>query len=89
MEAVDNWNFPLIDDRLVDAKEEIVHLFYDLLQLPFTRGDYKELVELTLFYLEGTNQGKFKGFKRPGAMHQARCYASSSLDEQNALLLEN
>ena len=39
--------------------------------MPFVRGDYKELVELSLLYL-GDTSVPFKSFKKPGALHKAR-----------------
>ena len=39
--------------------------------MPFVRGDYKELVELSLLYL-GDTSVLFKSFKKPGALHKAR-----------------
>ena len=39
--------------------------------MPFVKGDYWELVELSLLYLGDTNVS-FKSFKKPGALHKAR-----------------
>ena len=40
---------------------------------PFSRGDYKELVKLTLLYLgDPATRRNFASINRPGAMHKAR-----------------
>ena len=41
------------------------------LEQDFARGDYKELVKLTLLYLD-TDKDSFKGLIKPGALHKAR-----------------
>ena len=46
---------------------------HNYLKQPFSRGDYKELVKLTLLYLgEPVTKRNFASFNRPGAMHKAR-----------------
>ena len=48
----------------------------DMLDQPFTRGDYKELVNLVLLYLSDNGADcNFTGFNRPGALHKARWMA--------------
>ena len=46
---------------------------HNYLKQPFSRGDYKEFVKLTLLYLgDPAPKRNFASFNRPGAMHKAR-----------------
>ena len=58
----------LLKDTIRDKNSEV-----------FLRGDYKELVEISLFYLDPNSFKEYFGrdfsFKRPGAMHKARWMA--------------
>ena len=56
----------------LEAKwDSIVQLCQEALKIGFVRGDYKELVLLTLLYFQD-NESCFKRFERPGALHKAR-----------------
>lgn len=81
----DNWN--TIDSTLIEtcpefvAKEisdEEIHnllVFYrQELDKSIVRDDYRELVELSVIFLGGDNDKRYK-IKPPGAMHQARWMA--------------
>ena len=68
-------DFPVVDETLIEPKEEIIKLCKKLLPEKFTRGDYKELITLTLLYLSDENGKGFTKFQRPGALHKARWMA--------------
>ena len=65
-----NLDMPRVPVSLKNKKNAIVELCKEALKQDFTRGDYRELVEVTLVYLSGGTT--FSGFKRPGALHKAR-----------------
>ena len=71
---VDNLNHPQIPEILAEKKIEIISLCEDALKTHFVRGDYKELLTLTLVYLNAKPES-FKAFQRPGAFHKARWMA--------------
>ena len=56
---------------LRESRDMVIKLCEESLQKGFVRGDYKELVKLTLIYLN-SDQQSFNGFIKPGAMHKAR-----------------
>ena len=72
--SMDNLSYPLIPDGLADRRMEIITLCKDALKKDFSRGDYKELITLTLVYLQSKPE-TFKSFQRPGACHKARWMA--------------
>ena len=43
-------------------------------EIEIARDDYRELIELSIIFLGGDTEKKFK-IRPPGAMHQARCMA--------------
>lgn len=56
---------------LEDVRNDILHFCRDMLQNKCYRDDYKELLELSITFLNGNLDNKFK-IRPPGAMHQAR-----------------
>ena len=55
---------------------DIIQLCKEYLKQTFSRGDYKELVVLTLLYLQDEDTvTAFRKFYRPGALHKARWMA--------------
>lgn len=56
---------------LEDVRNDILHFCRAMLQNKFQRDDYKELLELSIIFLNGNLDNKFK-IRPPGAMHQAR-----------------
>ena len=71
---MENLNYPLIPDGLAERRMVIITLCQDALKKEFSRGDYKELITLTLIYLQSKPE-TFKSFQRPGACHKARWMA--------------
>lgn len=66
-------SFPELEPQLVEKKSTVVDFCSDVLKQPFTRGDYKELLELVLLYLSDEGRDvEFSAFRRPGALHKAR-----------------
>ncbi|XP_029346464.1 uncharacterized protein LOC115034269 [Acyrthosiphon pisum] len=56
---------------LEDVRNDILHFCRAMLQNKCYRDDYKELLELSITFLNGDLDNKFK-IRPPGAMHQAR-----------------
>ena len=79
-------DFPLIDEQLVDMKNEITELCKMLLKQKFTWGDYKELVTLVLLYLSDDKGENFGSFNHPGACHKA-CWMAKLLYAIKKVLL--
>ena len=52
--------------------EDMADFFRATLKKPFTRGDYKELVELSLLLVTKVAEPRGFTMKRPGALHKAR-----------------
>ncbi len=67
-------SFPRTEKRLQQQREDIIGLLNDALNNEFTRGDYKELTELSLLYLSGKCSENYQ-FNQPGALHKARWMA--------------
>jgi len=67
----------LLFDQVITAteKEELVDECKSFLQKTSSRGDYKELIELTLVHLTGIDNLPHFKFFRPGACHKARWMA--------------
>ena len=68
---LDNMQIPEIPVHLIGLKDSIVNLCREAYKADFARGDYKELIQLTLVYLNAAPEG-FKRLQRPGALHKAR-----------------
>ena len=69
----ENLDFCVTPPNLTDKKDQIIKMCHNYLKQPFSRGDYKELVKLTLLYLGDPAAKKtFASINRPGAMHKAR-----------------
>ena len=67
-------SFPKSQKKLQQKKDAIINLLKDSLLAEFTRGDYKELVQLSLLYLSGEVSEGYR-FAHPGALHKARWMA--------------
>lgn len=66
-------DFPRIPSSLQEKRAAIIDLCKEALKGDFVRGDYKELVKLTLLYLEdGEVSAAVDRLVRPGALHKAR-----------------
>ena len=81
------------DPFLLNLRNEVISLLRKILSqeelsglLP--RGDYRELAELTLFYLGGLDQANLKIY-RPGAIHKARWMARIIHAQKIIILKEN
>ena len=70
---MDNMYIPPVPPNLAEETVQIISLCQEALKLNFPRGDYKELVHLTLVYLNAAPP-KFN-LLRPGALHKARWMA--------------
>ena len=69
----ENFDFCVTPPNLTDKKDQIIEMCHNYLKQPFSRGDYKELVKLTLLYLgDPAAKRNFASFNKPGAMHKAR-----------------
>ena len=66
-------HIPQISPNLSEETVHIISLCQEALELGFPRGDYKELVHLTLTYLNAPPAGF--SLQRPGALHKARWMA--------------
>ena len=64
-------SFPVIPPSLKQARNTTVKLCQDFLACKHNRGDYRELVVITLVYLKKTPH-EFKKFQRPGAHNHTR-----------------
>ena len=66
--------FPSFDDSLDERRKEVLSLCRQLLPKEWLRGDYKELVQLVILYLDGQILAgdDVVAFQRPGALHKAR-----------------
>lgn len=65
-----------IDPNLRQKIPRIESFIKSLIEQDFTRDDYKELLELTLIFLDLVPHDKVK-FKKPGAFHHARWMAKA------------
>ena len=67
-------SFPIIDNCLQQKREDILAHCKHLLPKDWLRGDYKELVELTILYLDDppADVDAAVTFHTPGAVHKAR-----------------
>lgn len=67
-------SFPDLEECLQEMKSEVLELCRHLLPKKWLRGDYKELVQLVILYLDGASQADEDPVKflRPGAVHKAR-----------------
>ena len=75
-DTITQFDFPNIPDNLMSKQPDLIELCKEYLKQKFCRGDYKELVVLTLLYLQDEDtMNNFKRFYRPGAMHKARWMA--------------
>ena len=61
----------IVTNNLREVKESVVSFIRDQLDKVQPRDDYRELLELTLFFL-GETTARGVRFMTPGAMHQAR-----------------
>ena len=69
----ENLDFCVTPLNLSDKKDQIIEMCHNNLKQPFSRGDYKELIKLTLLYLgDPAAKINFASFNRPGAMHKVR-----------------
>ena len=69
----ENLDFCVTPPNLTDKKDQIIKMCHNYLKQPFSRGDYKELVKLTLLYLgDPAAKKNFASFNKPGVMHKAR-----------------
>ena len=69
----ESFDFHEILQTLQSRRENTIQMCNAYLQQPFSRGNYKELVELTLLYLGNSKtKATFKTFRKPGALHKAR-----------------
>ena len=66
--------FPSIQDCLQERKTEVLAFCRQLLPEKWLRGDYKELIQVVILYLDGNNLVDEDDvvFQRPGALHKAR-----------------
>ena len=72
----ENFDFPEVPTALINKRAEIIDLCKRYQQKHFCRGDYKELVQLTLLALKDLDAIEdFTGFNFPGAMSKARWMA--------------
>ena len=67
-------SIPKVKKPMREKREKIVSLCQNALQLDQSRGDYKELIVLTLVYLDEAPES-FKKFHIPGAISNARWMA--------------
>ena len=56
-----------------ERQQEIANFFCESLIQSFTRGDYKELVQLCLLIITKGSEPKNFKMRYPGALHKARC----------------
>ena len=75
--TVGDLSFPVVDDALQERRTEVLQLCRQLLPKKWLLGDYKELVQLVVLYLDGGNREEHEEvqFYRPGAVHKARFMA--------------
>ena len=80
------------DPFLLNLRNQVISLLGKILSqeelsglLP--RGDYRELAELTLFYLGGLDQADLK-IHRPGAIHKAR-WMARIIHAQKIIILQD
>ena len=85
---IETLTFPKLDKRLEQKRQGNIDFCSNILKKEFTRGDYKELVELIILYLTGECEEGFT-FKRPGALHKARWMAKLIYSIKIVLLSEN
>ena len=82
-----NLSFPKNDKNLHDKTAGIIALLKESLSEDFTRGDYRELAQLSLLYLTGDIEDGFQ-FSHPGALHKARWMAKLLYSMKIVLLSE-
>ena len=73
---VEDLDIPEVPASLKEKRVSIIQLCKEALALKqnIVRGDYMELVKLTLVYLQD-EENSFRRFERPGALHKARWMA--------------
>ena len=69
--GIENLCYPNIPPEFTQQREDTMKKTQDLLQQPFVRCDYRELVELSHLCISGKPSQGFC-FYRPGACHKAR-----------------
>ena len=74
MKDASDLSVPEYPEVLSSRREAVIEVCLEARDKGFLRGDYKELVDLTLLYL-GYETDKFSHFARPGAIHKARWMA--------------
>ena len=73
--TIEDLDIPQISQSLINKKDAITNLCQEAMRQNFNRGDYRELVQLTLLHLSNGKDVLFSGFIRPGALHNARWMA--------------
>ena len=68
---LEDLDIPAVPIAMKTKRDSTVQLCHEALKEGFARGDYKELVHLTLLYFQDQDT-TFKRFERPGALHKAR-----------------
>ena len=68
---IGNLCYPNIPPKFQQLRKDVMEQSHHLLQQPFVRCDYRELVELSHLYISGKPSQGFC-FYRPGACHKAR-----------------
>ena len=64
--------YPELPELIHEEQEHLINFLRESLNKNFTRGDYRELVELSLLIItKGSEPQQFK-MRHPGAMHKAR-----------------
>ena len=71
----------------LDQKENIKNMCKAMLTEKFAREDYKELLELVVFYLGNDEEPKLR-LRRPGAIHKAR-FMSKIINSIKIVMLSN
>ena len=70
-----NFQFTSFPPELQEQSSYLIELCKNMPQLTFTHEDYKELVELSLFYLTKGQEPENSKLLHPGAFHKARWMA--------------
>ena len=73
---VTNCDFPKTDDDFLNEQKDVVvellRIIKESCRETVVRADYRELLDLTLFYLESLDEPHKHILSRPGATHKAR-----------------
>jgi len=72
----------VVQQHALEARSKLMNLLFDQNDSYIPRDDYKELLQLSLYYIDKTSFSAFP-FRRPGPHHRARWMSTAILHFEN------